>query len=190
MAKYRSINNIGELKIIQNANPNEVFIGIHTNGFAFVFDGKDAKQLTRNQLKAALNLTPQQIDKVLKTRGKVQFDFSKEVSVGKKAVKPAIESKRAEKSVKKQTVVARNMDIPGGKEKSVAADAGVTSGKVSSLLKKDLKNAASLDKSNSRTISLKNRVKELSRRVEWLEKNTVTKEQMIQIVQSLTKTGE
>ena len=82
------------------------------------------------------------------------------------------------------------MDIPGGKEKSVAADAGVTSGKVSSLLKKDSKNTASLDKSNSRTISLKNRVKELSRRVEWLEKNTVTKEQMIQIVQSLTKTGE
>ena len=186
MAKYGSINNVGELKILQNSSPDEVFIGINKNGFAYVYDGREAKKLTRDQLKAALNLTPEQIDKVLKTRGTAQFDFSKEDSVGEKAVKSVKESKRAEKLVKKQTVVAGNMDIPGGKEKSTVANAGVDSGKVNSFVD-DSKNTTSLEKSNSRTISLKNRVKELSRRVEWLEQNTVTKEQMIQIVQSLTK---
>lgn len=186
MAKYGSINNVGELKIHQNLNPNEVFIGINKNGFAYVFDGREAKKLNKEQLTAALQLTPEQIDKILKTRGTAQFDFSKENSIEEKAVRPAKESRKVEKLVKAQTVVTENMDIPGGKEKSKVANAAVPSSKVNDSVKDSLE-AVSLDKSNSRTLSLKNRVKELSRRVEWLEQNTVTKEQMIQIVRSLTK---
>jgi hypothetical protein len=179
MAKYGSINNVGELKLIQNANPDEVFIGINKNGFAYFFDGKQPVKITKEQLKSVLQLTAEQVDKVLKSKGTYQFDFSRDSSFG-------IESRIAEKSLNKQTVVAKNMDIPGGKEKSIVIDAGVNSDKVS-FSDEDSLDPASLNKSNSRTLSLKNRIKELSRRVEWLEQNTVTKEQMIQIVQSLTK---
>jgi hypothetical protein len=102
MAKYGSINNVGELKIHQNSNPNEVFIGINKNGFAYVFDGREAKKLTKEQLTAALQFTPEQIDKILKTRGTARFDFSKENSVEEKAVRPARESGKVEKLLKKQ----------------------------------------------------------------------------------------
>jgi hypothetical protein len=179
MAKYGSINNVGELKLIQNANPDEVFIGINKNGFAYFFDGKQPVKITKEQLKSVLQLTAEQVDKVLKSKGTYQFDFFKDSSF-------KIESRIAEKSLNKQTVVAKNMDIPGGKEKSIVIDAGVNSDKVG-FSDEDFLDPASLNKSNSRTLSLKNRIKELSRRVEWLEQNTVTKEQMIQIIQSLTK---
>lgn len=186
MAKYGFINNFEELKTLQNKSLEEVFIGINKNGFAYFFDGKKTIKINKDQLKLVLELTTEQIDKVLRSRGSFQFDFSKDSSVENLTVNSVNESRKSENLLRRQAVVTRNMDTPGGKEKSLVTDAEVDQSEVNFSFDDSL-DAISLEKSNSRTISLKNRIKELSRRVEWLEKNTVTKEQMIQIVQSLTK---
>lgn len=182
MKNYGFINNLGELKLIQNNvyKGTNKFVGITRNGLAFIHTGTEAKQLSREELSSYLNLTPEQVDSVIRSRGKVDFDLSK--ANGIVATQPA-EVIGVKKFENTQQVRAEIKDTQEGREKTGAKASTVDSSKVDSEVAPD--GAVALDLSGIKALSLKNQVKYIRNRMKWLEDNYVSKEQMIEIMQAI-----
>lgn len=81
MNKYGYINNLGELKLIQKSiyKGKGNYVGITKNGWAYIYNGTTSERLSKTELCSYLDLTPEQVDKVLKSKGTVKFDEPKKV---------------------------------------------------------------------------------------------------------------
>lgn len=177
MKKYGFINNLGELKLIQNSiyKGSGKFVGITRNGGAFIHTGTESRQLTRDEIRTYLNLTPEQVDSVIRSRGKVDFDLPK----GDGNFKPT----SIEKFENTQQVRVENKDTLAGREMSITKASVDDSNEVN--LDQGLNDSVSLGQSEIKSLSLKNQVKYLRNRVKWFEENYVSKEQMIEIMQAI-----
>jgi len=184
MKNYGFINNLGELKLIQNNvyKGDGKFIGITRNGGAYIHTGTESKQLSREEVGSYLNLTPDQVDSVIRSRGKVDFGSSKE-NGGSNMLKSK-ESIGVKKFENTQQVRAEIKDTPRGREKTDAKASTVEASKVNPD-HKDFDGAVSLDKSEIKSLSLKNQVRYMRNRLKWIEENYVSKEQMIEIIQAI-----
>lgn len=181
MKKYGFINNLGELKMIQNSiyKGSGNFVGITRNGWAYIYTGTEPRKLTKEEVRQILNLTPDQVESVIRSRGKVDFGSSIGNSEDVFLTQPIIE-----KFEKTQQVRADIKDTQKGREKNHAKASVDDSNKVKKeQLQEEI--PVSLDKSKLRSLSLKNQVKYLRNRIEWLEENYVSKEQMIEIMQAI-----
>lgn len=177
MKNYGFINNLGELKLIQNSiyKGSDKFVGITRNGLCYIHTGTESKQLSKEEVGSYLNLTPEQVESVVRSRGKVVFDSSKE---NKPFVTPIVK-----KDASTQQVRAEIKDTQKGREKANAKASIVETTEVE--LEKAPEGIVSLELSEIKSLSLKNQVKYMRNRIKWLEDNYVSKEQMIEIIQSL-----
>lgn len=182
MKNYGFINSLGELKVIQNDiyKGEGFFVGITRNGTPYVHTGTESRKITRDEMASYLQLTPEQADSVIKSRGKVQFDSSKDNGLAK--ANP-LESNGVKKlSLAKQAKV-ENMDTQLGREKSETVASGLVGSEVEST---DIySGAVSLEKSELKSLSLKNQVRYMRNRLTWFEDNYVSKEQLMEIIQAL-----
>lgn len=180
MKKYGFINNLGELKIIQTSiyKGEGNYVGITRNGWAYIYLGNESKRLTREELISHLNLTPEQVDSVIRSRGKIEFDSSKG-----NGEKPVDIQSNVEKFEITQQVKAEKKDTQVGREMSDAKASVDAPSEVE--FDKEPSGAVSLDKSEIKSLSLKNQVKYLRNRVKWFEDNYVSKDQMIEILQTI-----
>ena len=195
MKNYGYVNNKGEVKQIQlnTYDGTGYYVGIDRNGFAYVYENALLKKLTKNEVASYLGLTSDQVSKLIKARGKIEFGSSREGDgiianvVSKESKKSNVFSKRAKKTSPSLPVEEEEMDIPREREKSPTSRSAKRKDKVS--LKKEAKTTAlqnnksevpSLEEANSPKVSLKNRVKHI-------ENNYVTKEQLIAVVEAITK---
>lgn len=177
MKKYGFINNLGELKVVQTTlyKGMDKFVGITRNGLAYIHNGNEARQLTKEEVASYLNLTSAQVDSVIRSRGKVDFDVSKENS--------APVSNNVKKSMETQHVKAETKDTLKGREMTDATTSTVSQGKVNIVEEQD--ETVSLDQSELKSLSLKNKVKYVTKRLKFIEENYVSKEQMMKIIQAL-----
>jgi hypothetical protein len=227
LQKYGLVNNIGEIKLIQlNSYKGEgFFVGITKNGFAYIYDGKETKKLTKEEIGQHLSLNQEQVLQLLRRREQFSFDASKERShditnafesvsdEGTRVIEKDVSSTNAFKqlfSKQKQDINnktaegghnVKNMDISVGREMSSGhahQSTKVVTNNKASLGKQLIKNviaqtqdsisdALSFEESNEDKKSLKKQVRDLTRKVQQLEDQMVTKEQMIKIIESLSK---
>jgi len=183
MKRYGFINNLGELKLIQNSiyKGSDNFVGITRNGGAFIHTGTESRQLSRDEIGSYLNLTPEQVESVIRSRGKVDFDSSKENGVAK--AQPSTQSVEIKKSENTQQVRVDIKDTQMGREMYDTKASVDDSNKVDPNL--DFDGSVSLGKSELKSLSLKNKVNYLKNRIKWIEENYVSKEQMIEILQAI-----
>lgn len=182
MKNYGFINSLGELKVIQNNiyKGEGYFVGITRNGSPYIHTGTESKKITRDDMAAYLQVTPEQAEKIIKSRGKVQFDSSKDNGLAK--AKP-LESNGVKKLSPTKQAKVENMDTQLGREKSEAVASGLVDSEVDST---DIySGAVSLEQSKLKGLSLKNQVKYMRNRIAWFEDNYVSKEQMMEIIQAL-----
>ncbi len=187
MKKYGYINNLGELKLIQNnmKDSSEKFIGITKSGMFYIYTGSETKKLTKEEVGSYLNLTPEQVISIIKTRGKINFNSSKD---GDEGVTPPSVIPDIKKSEINSQVRAEIKETQMGKEMTHAKASVVDSGKVDSEFIAD--GSTSLDVSKLKSLSLKNQVKYIRNRITWVEENYVTKEQMVEIIKTILQEKE
>ena len=182
MKNYGFINSLGELKVIQNSiyKGDGYFVGITRNGTPYVYSGTESRRITKEEMSSYLQVTPEQADRIIKSRGKVQFDSSKDNGLAK--AKP-LESNGVKKLSLTKQVKVENMDTQLGREKSEAVASGLVDNEVEST--EIYSGAVSLEQSKLKALSLKNQVKYMRNRLLWLEDNYVSKEQLMEIIQAL-----
>jgi len=198
MKNYGYVNNMGEVKQIQmNTYDGEgYYVGITRNGFAYIYENELLRKLTKVEIGSYLGLTSAEVMQLLRSRGKIEFDSSKgsdvdgasvpTVVIKKKSLLSKVLSKDVEKPLPDEVVVDAGMDNRKVREKPVKTRSSSKRDKVNA--KKEIAQKAadvpsdevsSLEESNKPKRSMKTRLKEI-------EKNYVTKEQLIEVVKSIT----
>jgi len=198
MKNFGYVNNMGEVKQIQlNTYTGEGhYVGITRNGFAYVYENELLRKLSKVEIGSYLGLTSAEVMQLLRARGKIEFGSSKGSDVDgasvptdvikKKSLLSKVLSKDVEKPLLDEAVVDTGMDNRKVREKSGKARSVSKQDKVNA--KKEIKQkkaevlsdeVSSLEESNKPKRSMKTRLKEI-------EKNYVTKEQLIAVVKSIT----
>lgn len=188
MKQYGYINSMGEMKSLQASYQGAgEFIGFNRNGHAFIHNGFETIKISKKEIGERLGFTPDQVSLLIKNRGKIDL-VSQSVSTSSKG---ETEVKKVEKT---GAISGKKLDNAGRREKSSTKNAKVQPREVDPSSEIEAKKLAGKQKIDEvsldddfNKLTLKKKVVFLKKRIEYLEENYVSKEQLKSVVAEILK---